>query len=106
MLSFEDFKKMDLRIAEILEVNEHPNAERLYVLKINAGDGEKQIVAGIRAAYSPEQLVGRKIVIIDNLEPAVIRGEESQGMLLAASNEGLPVILVPESDAQPGTRIG
>ena len=105
MLSFEDFKKMDLRIAEILEVNEHPDADKLYVLKINAGDGEKQIVAGIRAAYSPEQLVGRKIVIIDNLEPAVIRGEGSQGMLLAASNEGLPVILVPESDVQAGTRI-
>lgn len=105
MVSFEDFKKLDIRIASIIEVKEHPNADKLYVLKIDVGDQEKQIVAGIRSQYPADRLIGRKIVVVNNLEPAHIRGEESNGMLLAAGGENGPVILVPEQDVSPGAGI-
>jgi methionine--tRNA ligase beta chain len=105
MISFEDFKKADLRIAEVLNVKEHPNADKLYVLQVRVGDESKQIVAGIRLQYSAEELVGRKIVIVNNLEPVTLRGEESSGMLLAASVDGSPVILGPEKDVPSGTPV-
>ena len=105
MVSFDDFKKMDLRVARITDVKEHPDADKLYVLQIETGGEAKQIVAGIRAPYSAEDLVGKKIVVIDNLGPVTIRGEESNGMLLAANDEGDPVILVPEKDVPAGTQI-
>ena len=89
----------------MLEVREHPNADKLYVLKIDVGGETKQIVAGIRAKYAPDELEGRKIIVINNLEPATIRGEESNGMLLAAGAAAGPVILVPERDVPPGTPI-
>ena len=104
-VSFEDFKKLDMRVAKILDVKEHPNADKLYVIQVEVGGRTKQLVAGIRAQYSPEDLTGRNIVVVDNLEPVTIRGEESHGMLLAASDNGSPVILVPESDVPSGTRI-
>jgi methionyl-tRNA synthetase len=105
MVSFEDFKKMDLRVAKIIEVQNHPDADRLYVLRIDVGDEVKQIVAGIREHYSIRDLVGKKIVVVNNLESTVIRGEESHGMLLAANSENIPIILVPERDVPEGTQI-
>lgn len=105
MVTFEDFKKLELIIAQVKEVKDHPNADRLYVLKIDTGKEEKQLVAGIRAAYKPEELIGRKVVVINNLEPAVIRGEASNGMILAASGENGPVILFPEKDVPAGAMI-
>ena len=105
MVSFEDFKKLDIRIARIADVREHPNADKLYVIQIDLGDRTKQIVAGIRANYSSADLVGKKIVVVDNLEPVTLRGEESHGMLLAACDKNGPVVLVPESDVPPGTQI-
>jgi len=87
MATLEDFKKIELRIAEVLDVVPHPNADRLYVLQVQIGDVKKQIVAGIRSFYSPEELKGKKVVVVDNLEPAMLRGVESQGMLLAAKDE-------------------
>ena len=105
-ISFEDFKKLDLRIAKVLEVTEHPNADRLYVLKIEVGDETKQIVAGIRQFYSPEDIIGKSIVIVNNLEPVVLRGEESNGMLLAAKDGDEPIILVPGKDVPSGSSIG
>ncbi|MGB2630549.1 MAG: hypothetical protein WBD24_03750 [Candidatus Omnitrophota bacterium] len=105
MVSFEDFKKLDLKIAEILDVKDHPNADKLYVLKILVGEETKQIIAGVRGSYGKEDLKGRKIVVINNLEPVTIRGEESNGMLLAADNAGTPIILVPERDVPSGSAI-
>ncbi len=102
-ISFEDFKKLEIKVAEVLEVSEHPDADRLYVVKIKVGDVSKQIIAGIRSNYEKEELVGKKVVIIDNLEPATIRGEESQGMILAASGGNGPVIVVPEKDVPSGS---
>jgi tRNA-binding protein len=97
----EEFKKIQLRVAQIESVEPHPNADRLYVLKLKVGEVQKQIVAGIRKHYTEEELKGKKIVIVDNLEPAVIRGVESNGMLLAASNDEMLTLITPERPQIP-----
>ncbi len=106
-VSIQDFMEIDLRVAEIKAAEEHPDADRLLVLKIDIGgeDGERQLVAGIKGAYTPEQLIGKKIVVVKNLEPAVIRGVESQGMLLAARDGEQTILLTTEKDAKPGSKI-
>ena len=87
MITFEEFAKVDLRVATILSCVAHPSADRLFKLQVDDGSGApRQICAGIREQYTPEQLVGQQIVIVANLAPRVIRGEESRGMLLAASD--------------------
>lgn len=88
-----------------MEAREHPNANKLLLLKIKVGDLEKQIVAGIRGHYEPAALVGRKIIVVNNLAPAMIRGEESNGMLLAASDANNVVLLQPERDIADGSRV-
>jgi methionyl-tRNA synthetase len=105
MASYEDFQKLDIKVAEIESVTPHPNADRLYVLGIKVGEARKQIVAGIRAHYTEEQLKGKKIVIIDNLDPAIIRGVESQGMLLAASDAATLTLVVPERPISDGAKV-
>jgi len=105
MVSKEDFGKLELIVAQIKEVKDHPNADKLYVLKVDTGNGEKQLVAGIRKAYTKEELAGKRIVMINNLEPATIRGEESQGMLLAASDENGLAVLTPDKDKAPGSKV-
>lgn len=105
MLSFEDFKKVELIIVQIKEIIEHPNADRLYVLKVDTGTEERQLVAGIRGAYTKEELLGKKVVIVCNLESATIRGEESQGMILAASDENGLTVLIPDRDISLGSKI-
>ncbi len=105
MVSFKEFQQLELRVAEVLEVKLHPNADRLYVLKVKVGESEKQIVAGIKLHYSPEQLVGKKVVVVNNLEPAVIRDVESSGMLLAASNSEMLTIITPERDIPSGAQV-
>jgi methionine--tRNA ligase beta chain len=85
-ITYDDFAKLDLRVATIVEAQPHPNADRLLVLQVDLGTERRQICAGIRAyVEDPAALVGRQIVIVANLEPRKIRGEVSQGMLLAAS---------------------
>jgi methionyl-tRNA synthetase len=87
IVSFEDFAKLDLRVAKIVKVEPHPNADKLFKLQLDDGSGTpRQICAGVREHYQPDQLLGQRIVIVANLAPRVIRGEESRGMLLAASN--------------------
>lgn len=110
MISFDEFAKVDLRIARVVQAEPHPNADRLLKLAVDDGSGEpRQICAGIRAQYRPEDLVGRLIVIVANLAPRTIRGEESRGMLLAASDaakgsdERSVVVLAPISDIAPGS---
>ena len=103
--SIQGFSEIDLRVAEIKAVEEHPDADKLLVLKIDTGDGEKQLVTGIKNHYSAEELVGKKIVIVNNLAPAVLRGVESQGMLLAARDGDKVVLLTTEKDVGPGSRV-
>ncbi|MBK7404766.1 MAG: methionine--tRNA ligase subunit beta [Phycisphaerales bacterium] len=110
-ITFEDFARVDLRVARIVHAEPHPNADRLLKLQLDDGSGApRQICAGIREYYQPEQLVGRHIVIVANLAPRKIRGEESRGMLLAASDapkdaEGprSVVVLTPMTEIAPGS---
>jgi len=87
MATYDDFKKIEFKVAKIKEVVEHPNADRLYIVTVDLGDRTKQVVAGIRNSYKKEDLIGRQVVVVDNLDPAILRGVESQGMILAASDE-------------------
>ena len=105
MITIEDFQKVDLRIARIVAAEPHPNADRLVVLKIDVGGEERQIVAGIRASYAPETLVGRSIVVVANLAPAMLRGVESQGMLLATRDGDRVVLLGPEVEVPAGNKV-
>ena len=105
MVSIEDFQKLEFIIARIKEVRPHPNADRLYVVNVETGSGERQLVAGIRPSYTPEQLTGKRVVIVSNLQPATIRGEESQGMILAASDESGHSVLMPDRDVALGSKV-
>jgi len=104
-ITFDEFKKMDLRVAEILKAERVEGTEKLLKLEIDIGTEKRQIVAGVADVYPPEKLIGKKIIVIANLKPAVIRGVESQGMLLAADLEGKPIIPFFEEDVPPGTKV-
>lgn len=103
MATIEEFRKLEFRIGEIREVNDHPDADRLYVIVVDLGEKTKQVVAGIKNSYQKEELVGKQVVVVDNLEPAVLRGVESQGMLLAASDESGIVIVSPQRNVLLGS---
>ena len=103
MATIDDFRKLELRIAEIKEVNDHPNADKLLVLILDLGDRRKQVVAGIKNFYSKEELLGRQVVLIDNLDPVVLRGVESQGMILAGSDENGLAVVSPEKKLKLGS---
>ena len=106
MLSFAEFKKIDMRIAKVLSVEDHPNADRLLVLKVDLGsEGERQLVAGLKGHYSAEELTGKSVVIVANLEPATLRGVESQGMILACQDGDKVIVLQPAADAAPGSAV-
>jgi len=105
MASLADFQQIDLRIATVKSAEAHPNADRLLVLKIDVGGEERQIVAGIRASYEPTALLGKQIVVVFNLEPAKLRGLESQGMLLAARDGDRVVVLMPEAPVASGSKV-
>ena len=96
MISIDEFRKVELKVATIKGAEPHPNADKLMVLQIDLGSEQRQICAGIRNHYAPEELIGRQIVVVANLETAKLRGLESQGMLLAASDEGRVILLTPE----------
>jgi tRNA-binding protein len=104
-ITYEDFAKLDLRVAHVIAARAHPNADKLLLLQVKVGTEEKQIVAGIRGHYEPETLVGRQIVIVNNLQPAVLRGEDSNGMLLAASDGAGVTLLRPDRDCESGSRV-
>jgi len=105
MITLEEFGKVELRVATIKAVEPHPNADRLLVLKIDLGTEERQLVAGIRAHYAPEELVGKQIVVVANLQPVTLRGVESQGMLLAASDGDKVIVLSPEKPIAAGAKV-
>lgn len=105
LLDISEFKKLDLRVAHIKSATLVPGAKKLLKMSVDIGDGERQIVAGIAEHYAPEDLVGKNIVVVANLKPAKIRGVESQGMLLAASDGDDVILLVPDKEAAPGSPI-
>ena len=93
------------RVAKILAVEDHPNAQKLFILKIDNGDRQKQIIAGIRNFYKKEDLVGRQIIVVDNLEPLALRGESSEGMLLAVQDGETISLLMPDRVIKQGSRV-
>jgi methionyl-tRNA synthetase len=105
-ITFDDFKKIQLRVAEVLEAQKVAGADKLLQLKIKIGDEQRQIVAGIAKAYSPEEIIGKKIIVVANLQPAKIRGIESNGMLLAASLGDKMVLVGLDKDIDSGAKVG
>ena len=105
MISIEAFRQLDLRVATIISAEPHPNADRLMVLQIDVGTEQRQICAGIKNQYNRDELVGKQIVVVANLETAKLRGVESQGMLLAASDDDRVILLMPEKRVAPGAKI-
>ena len=106
LISFDAFRQIDLRIAEVVAAEPVPGTDRLLRLQLRIGEDERQIVAGIAPKYTPEALVGRQIVVVANLEPANIRGVESRGMLLAAEgDDGAPILLGPDVRVQSGSQV-
>jgi len=104
-LHIDRFFELELRVAQILEVEKVANADKLLKLQVDLGQEKRQIVAGIALAYEPEALVGRKIIVVANLKPARIRGVLSQGMLLAADLDGRPIVATFDEEVAPGTRV-
>jgi len=104
-ISIEQFSEVDLRVAKILSAEKVENADRLFRLMVDLGSEQRQLVAGIAQAYEAESLIGKLIIVVTNLEPARIRGVDSQGMLLAADLDGRPILATFEEDIPPGTKI-
>jgi tRNA-binding protein len=108
MIAFDDFAKLDLRVGKVLECIAHPNADKLLVLQVELAGGERrQICAGLRAHYQPEQFVGKEVVVVANLAPRTMRGQVSAGMLLAASDPatGRVVFVTPSETVSPGSKV-
>ena len=110
-VSYGDFSKLDLRVAKILDVEPVDGSDKLYKLKIRVGADQRQIVAGLAEYYAPDELLGKKIIILANIEPRTIRGAESDGMLLAAVEEkegkiaGLSLATVDSDEITDGTAL-
>jgi methionyl-tRNA synthetase len=101
-ITIEDFAKVELRVAQVVAAKKHPNADKLLVLTLSLGNEERTVVSGIAKWYRPEDLVGKKVVLVANLKPARLRGVESQGMILAAQEgEDLALVTV-EGEIPPG----
>ena len=103
IITLEEFKKLDLRVALVLKAERVEGTTKLLKLQIDLGTEQRQIVAGVAETYTPEELVGKKFPVIVNLKPAIIRGVESQGMLLAGLTGGKAVIPFFERDIAPGS---
>ncbi|MFX1592885.1 MAG: methionine--tRNA ligase [Promethearchaeota archaeon] len=105
LVSYEEFKKLDIRVALVEEVEKVPKADKLYKISIDLGTEKRTLVAGLAEHYKAEELKGKKIVVLTNLEPRKLKGILSEGMLLAAVEGDKVSILIPEKDLSPGTRI-
>ncbi|MFH0831295.1 MAG: methionine--tRNA ligase subunit beta [archaeon] len=106
-IKFDEWKKLDLRVARIIDVKEHPNAEKLYLLDVDLGSEKRTLVAGLKNHYKPAELKGKLCVVFTNLEPATIRGVKSEGMVLAAvnSDKSKVFILQPRKEIEVGSRV-
>ena len=105
-ITYEDFTKLDIRVGTIKEALPHPDADRLLILKIDEGKEElRQLVAGIKEHYTIEELVGKRMIFLANLEPRELRGEISNGMILAADNDEIVAMLTPDKEIPNGSRI-
>jgi len=106
-IAYDDFAKLELRVATVIDCKPHGNADKLLVLQVDLGGEKRQICAGLRAHYQPEQLIGKQIVVVANLAPRTMRGEISQGMLLAATDSATQrvIFVSPSEPAAPGSKV-
>jgi len=105
-ISIDEFMRVDLRVGVVKSVERIPGSEKLYKITVDLGElGERKVVAGIAPWYKPEELLGRNIVVAANLQPKKIFGEVSEGMLLAADVNGVPVLLTTDKPVKPGVRV-
>ncbi len=106
MIPYDDFAKLEIMIGKIVEAEEIPKSKKLLKLKVDIGETEpRQLVAGIKQQYAPADLIGRLVVVLANLQPAKLMGVESRGMILAADLDGKAILLQPDSEVPPGTRV-
>jgi methionine--tRNA ligase beta chain len=107
LISIQEFLRVHLRVGKVLEVRDHPNANKLYVLDVDLGPelGKRQLVAGLKPFMPPEALKDKLVVVVTNLEPALLRGERSEGMLLAAQDGVTVVPLTVAAPMAPGSKI-
>lgn len=104
-ITFDDFKKLDIRIGTVEKVEAHPNADKLWLLDVNFGGPTRRIVTGLRGIYESEDLLGKRIAVLVNLAPAKFRGEESNGMLLAAEGNDVVSLLQPDKEIEDGSEV-
>ena len=105
LISMDEFQTIDLRVAEVIAAERVPKADRLLKVQVDLGYEKRQIVAGIAQYYAPEDLIGKQVILVANLEPATIRGIESQGMLLAAVDKKDLAVATFEKVMRPGTQV-
>lgn len=105
MINYDDFAKVELRVAKVESAERVAGSDKLLKLTVELGEEKRQVLAGIGKKYSPEDLVGKAIVMVANLEPRQLMGLESQGMILAAESESGPVFLMPAEPVAPGAKI-
>ena len=105
MVSFKEFQRLDLRVGEIISVDHVPNADRLYVLNVDIGGKQVQLLAGIKQNYGEKELKGKKIIVVANLDPANIKGMTSEGMLLAAEHDGTVSLVTLDRDVPVGSKV-
>ncbi len=104
-ITFEEFKKVEIRIGKVLSAEKVENADKLLKLQVDFGEFQRQIISGIAQSFTPEELVGKKLPFIVNLEYRKFKGEESQGMLMAIDVPDKTVLLVPEEHVPEGTEV-
>jgi len=104
-INFEDFKKLDIRIAEIVNAEPVSGSSKLLKLSLNLQNETRQVVAGIAESYTPQDLIGKQIPVLCNLAPKIIKGEESRGMILACDDNGIPVLLHPDKKVDNGSTV-
>jgi methionine--tRNA ligase beta chain len=105
MVSYNAFKEMEIRVGKVLEIEDIEGADKLYLVTVDIGIEVRKLVAGIKPWYTKEELVGKTVVVLVNLEPKVIRGVESKGMLLATLSDGKLSMLTTDRETSPGSII-
>ena len=104
-IKYDDFAKLDFVVGKVLSAEKVPATDKLIKIIVDLGEEERQIISGIAEFYSPEELVGKQIIVLKNLEPRKFKGLESKGMLLAADIDGRPVLLKPEEELPAGSPV-
>ncbi len=105
MVSFKQFQEMDLRVGKVLSAEGVPGADKLYKLTVDMGEKKITLVAGLKPYYTPEEIKGKKIIVVANLDPVILKGVKSEGMLLAAQDGKVVSLLTVDKDVKPGSKV-